>query len=64
MRSTSTSQRSPGRIQSGGFRASPTPAGVPVTMTSPGSQVIASLRVETSVATSKIRSSVEASCTT
>lgn len=40
MPSTSTSQTSPGFMKSGGLRATPTPAGVPVTMTSPGSSVI------------------------
>ena len=42
----------------------PTPDGVPVTMTSPASSVMASLIVAISVATSNTRSSVEASCNT
>jgi chromosome partitioning protein len=37
---TSTSQTSPAFIHSGGVRAAPTPAGVPVTMTSPGSRSV------------------------
>src|SRR3984893_13714646 len=38
IRSISTSQRSPAFIHSGGFRERPTPAGVPVTNTSPGTE--------------------------
>jgi hypothetical protein len=37
--STSTSTTSPGLRKTGGFRAKPTPGGVPVAMTSPGSSV-------------------------
>ena len=38
--STSTRTRSPGSRKTGGSRNTPTPAGVPVAMTSPGSSVI------------------------
>src|SRR6202048_5616534 len=38
IRSIPTSQRSPAFIHSGGFRERPTPAGVPVTNTSPGTE--------------------------
>jgi len=40
MCSTSTSIRSPGLRNTGGLRANPTPAGVPVAITSPGSSVM------------------------
>src|SRR6185436_661196 len=36
----STSQTSPGFMNSGGLRAAPTPPGVPVTITSPGCSVV------------------------
>jgi hypothetical protein len=42
--SISTSQTSPARMNTGGLRAKPTPDGVPVTMMSPGSSVIAWVR--------------------
>lgn len=61
--SSSISQISPCFMKSGGVRASPTPLGVPVTMTSPGVSVKAALRVEIIEATSKIMSLVFASCT-
>ena len=60
--SISISQESPGFIQTGGFRAKPTPSGVPVTMMSPGSSVIASVRISTRVGTSKIMLAVFESC--
>jgi hypothetical protein len=46
-----------------GFLAYPTPAGVPIAMTSPGSRVVTSERYSISVATSKIMSEVLPSCT-
>jgi len=58
--SISTSTLSPGFIKSGGFRDTPTPDGVPVTMMSPLRNVIASLMVATRVATSNTMSLVEA----
>lgn len=64
MPSISTSQMSPAFMKTGGLRAAPTPAGVPVMMRSPGSSVIASLMSATNVATSKIRSAVVALCMT
>ncbi|MNR21593.1 hypothetical protein D3C85_1385040 [compost metagenome] len=62
--SISTVQRSPAFMNSIGRLAQPMPAGVPETMTSPGSRVTASLRVAISSATSKIRSAVLACCST
>ena len=64
MPSISTSQTSPAFMKTGGLRAAPTPAGVPVTIRSPGSRLIPTLISETSVATSKIRSLVDALCIT
>ena len=62
--SIETSQTSPSFRKTGGLRAAPTPAGVPVTMTSPGTSVIAALRVTIRSTTSKIMSSVFADCIT
>ena len=39
MPSISTSHTSPGRMKRGGLRLQPTPAGVPVAITSPGTSV-------------------------
>ena len=50
-------------MSSFGSRAQPMPDGVPVTMTSPGSSVIASDRIATSSLTGKIMSSVVADWT-
>ena len=45
---------SPGLSSTGGFRATPTPGGVPVVMMSPGSSVMYRLTWATRVATEKI----------
>ncbi|MNY32836.1 hypothetical protein D3C86_1670780 [compost metagenome] len=50
-------------MYSGGWRVKPTPGGVPVTITSPAWSVSASLIKAIKVATSKIISSVQPSCT-
>ena len=55
---------SPSRSTMGGLRANPTPCGVPVSRTVPGSRVVLSLRNAMSVGTSKIMSEVVQSCTT
>src|SRR5205823_12549922 len=60
MRSISTTTSSPGASQTGGFRKAPTPAGVPVAMTSPGSRVNACEQWLTISATPKYRSDVRA----
>ena len=62
MRSISISTVSPSRIVTGGSRKIPTPEGVPVRITSPGSSVNAPDACAMSVGTSKIRSLVFASC--
>ena len=64
MPSISTSHTSPGFIHKGGFRAKPTPDGVPDTMMSPGNSVIASEILLMSVFTSNAMSRVLAFCTT
>ena len=53
---------SPGFRNTGGLRAKPTPCGVPVRITVPGSSVVLPLRNSISVGTSKIMSSVFQSC--
>src|SRR6185312_11622819 len=60
--SISTSHTSPGRMKTGGLRTAPMPAGVPITRTSPCSNVMNSDSSATVVATSKIMSEVEAFC--
>ena len=64
MRSMSTSITSPGLRYTGGFRAKPTPAGVPVAMTSPGSSVMLLVMNSMSSGTRKIRWAVLESCIT
>ena len=54
---------SPSAISSGGSRRKPTPAGVPVRITSPGSSVVNSEMTLTRVGTSKIMQLGRASCT-
>ena len=53
---------SPGCKKTGGFIANPTPWGVPVKRTVPGSSVVLPLRNSMSVGTSKIMSLVFQSC--
>jgi hypothetical protein len=60
----STSKTSPGCMKTGGLRAAPTPPGVPVMITSPGSRLIATLIISTSAETLKMSWSVLASCMT
>src|ERR1039458_540168 len=55
---------SPVRNQLGGFRAMPTPCGVPVVITVPGNNVVLPLRNSIKVGTSKIMSRVFDSCLT
>ena len=55
---------SPAFIHTGGLRAWPTPAGVPITRTSPGSSVSTSASSAIVSATLKIMSLVFASCIT
>src|SRR5437867_2893069 len=62
MRSTSTVISSPGFIQTGGLRKAPTPAGVPVVRTSPGSSVTISVRNSIRRAAEKIMSDVGEDC--
>jgi hypothetical protein len=57
MPSISTSQISPGFIKTGGIFAYPTPAGVPVITTSPGSKVMHSV-MRTRVSATPHRKSV------
>ena len=64
MRSISISIASPAFIHTGGVRAWPTPAGVPITITSPGSSVMHSASSAMVSATLKIMSLVFASCIT
>ena len=64
MRSISISIASPAFIHTGGVRAWPTPAGVPITITSPGSSVMHSASSAIVSATPKIMSVVFASCIT
>ena len=63
MRSISTSTTSPSRSQRGGRAAAPTPAGVPVRITSPGSSVMRREAKAITSATGKIISLVRADCT-
>ena len=60
--STSTSTTSPGLRNTGGFRAKPTPGGVPVAITSPGSSVTVCDRNDTMWSMPKISWSVDESC--
>ena len=60
MPSISMRTTSPGLSSTGGFSAMPTPAGVPVEITSPGSRVNAVESVSTCAEQSKIMSSVVA----
>src|SRR3569833_267430 len=62
MPSISISHTSPSRIQTGGVRAWPTPGGVPMAITSPGSSVMISLRISMVRGTSKIMSDVLDCC--
>src|SRR2546423_3282471 len=57
-----TSTMSPGFRYFGGFIPSPTPAGVPVLITSPGRSVMNSLTYDIGVGTSKIMFEVELFC--
>ena len=60
----STSTVSPGFIQTGGFRPAPTPPGVPVTMTSPGSSCVQVEQYSMSCGTSKHSSPTLSFCMT
>jgi hypothetical protein len=60
--SISTSTVSPGFIQTGGLRRAPTPPGVPVTITSPGSRVVKVEMYSISFGILKIICSVVACC--
>src|SRR5829696_1009311 len=62
MPSISTSISSPGLRNTGGLRAKPTPGGVPVAITSPGSSVIDSDKNSINAGTPKISWSVFESC--
>lgn len=53
----------PARRKTCGSRPIPTPAGVPVTMTSPGNRVVTEDKYSINTGTGKIRSSVLLSCT-
>jgi hypothetical protein len=54
MREISIRMRSPGASHTGGLRNAPTPAGVPVAMTSPGSSVTNRLMYSINRSTEKI----------
>ncbi len=58
----SISNMSPAFIQSGGLRVKPTPAGVPVAITSPGFNTDHELKYEIKNGMSKIKSPVDALC--
>src|SRR6266566_2092209 len=60
--SITTSITSPGRRNTGGLRAKPTPGGVPVAITSPGSSVMVWERNSINSGTPKINWSVLESC--
>ena len=62
IRSISMVTRSPFLRKTGGFRANPTPCGVPVKITVPGNNVVPSLKKLTRDGTSKIMSEVVESC--
>ena len=62
--SISTSNTSPCFIQTGGFRAAPTPPGVPMMITSPGSSVMHSVISTIVSATPQIMSEVLELCMT
>ena len=62
IRPISTMTVSPSFIQTGGFRAMPTPCGVPVRITAPGRRVMVLLRLSIRAGTSKIMSPVVWSC--
>src|SRR5215470_16507904 len=62
--STVTSMTSPGYIQTGGFRAKPTPPGVPVAMTSPGARRVNEEKNSTALGTSTSICEVRADCMT
>src|SRR4029079_11051615 len=59
-----TSTTSPALIHNGGVRVMPTPDGVPVAITSPGSRGVNPLQYSMIRGTSWIRSDVSADCTT
>ena len=60
--STVTSMTSPGVSQTGGVRAPPTPPGVPVAITSPGTSVVNEEKYSTALGTSTISCAVRADC--
>ena len=62
--STVTSMTSPGRSQTGGCRAKPTPPGVPVAITSPGISRVKEEKNSTALGTSTIICEVRADCMT
>ncbi len=64
MPATAQVMTSPSRRNTGGSRATPTPAGVPVRITVPGSSVRSDERNSTSAGTAKTISEVEESCIT
>ena len=62
--STVTSMTSPGCIQTGGCRANPTPPGVPVAITSPGTSRVNEEKNSTALGTSTSICEVRADCMT